>query len=74
MVISFCGLAILDSTHAEAVRKRALTQTVIYLAHPFPRMRRATSENLYLSLTTGMDFDEIEGFDELEDILVSTDW
>ncbi|KAJ3414764.1 hypothetical protein HDV05_006103 [Chytridiales sp. JEL 0842] len=70
----FCGLAILESASADVVRKRALTQSVIYLAHPYPRMRRASSEGLYLALTTGMEAEEMEGFEELEDILVSTDW
>ncbi|KAJ3012452.1 hypothetical protein HKX48_006273, partial [Thoreauomyces humboldtii] len=87
----FCGYVALDTTGDEAVgavRQRALARLLAYLAHPYPMVRRASAENLYLALTstavdTTVDDDDIEddidmdedGEEEsADDILLSTDW
>ncbi|KAJ3045625.1 hypothetical protein HK097_001161 [Rhizophlyctis rosea] len=80
----FCGYASLPKVgdgDVEALRKRAIKQVVFYLAHPYPKVRRAAAENLYVVVTTwdvDMDVDEGggEGLDtmEVEEILLATDW
>ncbi|KAI9341915.1 tubulin folding cofactor D C terminal-domain-containing protein [Obelidium mucronatum] len=72
----FIGLAALAGDSAKAVRQKALTQLVVYLTHPYPRVRRASSEGLYIALTTGGEEqaeyeDNMEG---IEDVLLTTDW
>ncbi|KAJ3170509.1 hypothetical protein HDU87_008744 [Geranomyces variabilis] len=60
------------------VRRKALAQLVGYLAHPYPKVRRAVAELLYLALTSEENDDvDDEGMDEEEsaqDILLATDW
>ncbi|KAI8620187.1 tubulin folding cofactor D C terminal-domain-containing protein [Chytriomyces sp. MP71] len=73
----FIGMATLPGTGASQVRQKALTQLVIYLAHTYPRVRRASSEGLYVALTTGsegeMD-DYLDSMELIEDVLLTTDW
>ncbi|KAJ3037081.1 hypothetical protein HDV00_002086 [Rhizophlyctis rosea] len=85
----FCGFASLPKSHASSavevdrIRKRAMKSVVMYLAHPYPKVRRAASENLYVVITTlGMDLEE-EGdgeevnmvdTTEIEEVLLGTDW
>ncbi|KAJ3162190.1 hypothetical protein HDU88_007113 [Geranomyces variabilis] len=67
-----------------AVRRKALAQLVGYLAHPYPKVRRAVAELLYMALTSEEDDDDEnddddgDGVDEKEesaqDILLATDW
>ncbi|KAI8838863.1 tubulin folding cofactor D C terminal-domain-containing protein [Chytriomyces cf. hyalinus JEL632] len=73
----FIGLATLPGAGALEVRRKALAQLVVYLTHTYPRVRRASSEGLYIALTTasGGEMDEYEdSMEAIEDILLSTDW
>ncbi|KAJ3175212.1 hypothetical protein HK101_010715 [Irineochytrium annulatum] len=72
----FFGLSTLSGANAATVRKKALSQSVIYLGHPYPRVRRSSSESVYLILTTSVSEQDTlnEGMEELEDLLLSTDW
>ncbi|TPX62107.1 hypothetical protein PhCBS80983_g00682 [Powellomyces hirtus] len=86
----FCGFVSLSAENGPAVaaiRQRALSQLVMYLAHPYPKVRRAVAEQLYLALASNTEDqfgdddmeadDDVVGDDEAasaEDILLSTDW
>ncbi|KAJ3308791.1 hypothetical protein HDU76_003808 [Blyttiomyces sp. JEL0837] len=71
----FSGIGTIPGDSAKAARRRAVSQLVLYLVHPFPRVRKFSSEELYISLTsTSDDGDGIEGQDEVEEILLTTDW
>ncbi|KAJ3074663.1 hypothetical protein HDU98_010659, partial [Podochytrium sp. JEL0797] len=73
----FTGFATLSGEAATNVRSKALTQLVVYLTHTFPRVRRATSEGLYIALTTCGDEEQAgyeEFIDQMEDILLATNW
>ncbi|KAJ3270859.1 hypothetical protein HK104_004831, partial [Borealophlyctis nickersoniae] len=63
----FCGFASLE-TQSE-IKKKSLRKVVMYLAHPYPRIRRAAAEGLYMVVTTTLD--EVE---EVEQLLLETDW
>nr|KAJ3417659.1 hypothetical protein HK105_000960 [Polyrhizophydium stewartii] len=74
----FAGLAALVDAADEgvaAVQTKSLKQLVLYLAHPYPSVRRAVSESLYLlvsaSLSSKHDADALA---EAEDLLITTDW
>ncbi|ORX81575.1 ARM repeat-containing protein [Basidiobolus meristosporus CBS 931.73] len=58
----------LSSLHG-AVRVRALQQLLGYLVHPFPKIRRLAADQLYL-----MQASQEEENEEIEEILVGTDW
>ncbi|CAG8798261.1 11150_t:CDS:2, partial [Racocetra persica] len=64
-----CGMTSLDGT----VRNRSLYQLLSLLVHPFPKVRRSTADQLYLTLTGSIE-DESEEMLKIEDILVNTDW
>ncbi|KAJ3289980.1 hypothetical protein HDU79_003644 [Rhizoclosmatium sp. JEL0117] len=73
----FIGLAALSGVAAKSIRQKALTQLVVYLTHTYPRVRRASSEGLYIALTTCGEEEQAE-FEEkmelIEDVLLTTDW
>ncbi|CAG8754985.1 3398_t:CDS:10 [Cetraspora pellucida] len=64
-----CGMTSLSGT----VRNRSLYQLLSLLVHPFPKVRRSTADQLYLTLTGSIE-DESEEMSTIEDILVNTDW
>ncbi|KAJ3217696.1 hypothetical protein HDU67_007392 [Dinochytrium kinnereticum] len=74
------GLATLPGESARTVRERSLSACVTYLAHPFPRVRRAASETVYLIVSTtereegGGGEEEEERVAEAEEVLLCTDW
>ncbi|EGF81134.1 hypothetical protein BATDEDRAFT_34748 [Batrachochytrium dendrobatidis JAM81] len=79
----FAGFAGLTGDHGidempeiAAVQKKALKQLMLYLAHPYPKVRRAVSEALYLVVSTGLSGIGIsdEALEATEDVLLSTDW
>ncbi|CAG8461477.1 14387_t:CDS:10 [Funneliformis mosseae] len=64
----FCGMISLSGT----VRNKALYQLLSLLVHPFPKIRRSTAEQLYLTLTGSVE-EETEESLEIEEILTNTD-
>ncbi|KAJ3112039.1 hypothetical protein HK100_002466 [Physocladia obscura] len=73
----FIGLATIPGAPANSIRDKALVQLVIYLTHAYPRVRRASSEGLYIALTTGSDEiveKYVDVMDEIEEVLLATDW
>jgi len=60
----FAGLANMEETRAKAVER-----LVAMLLHPFPRIRSAAADALYLVLSS----EEMET-DEAEEVVMSTDW
>ncbi|KAK9767248.1 hypothetical protein K7432_003080 [Basidiobolus ranarum] len=56
------------------VRTRALQQLLSYLIHPFPKIRRLASDQLYLMLASKEEEEESEEQLAIEEILVGTDW
>ncbi|KAI8998338.1 tubulin folding cofactor D C terminal-domain-containing protein [Gaertneriomyces semiglobifer] len=68
---TFRGFATLPS---KALCVRALTQLVSYLVHPYPKVRRTSSEELYLALTTGDNYESAEELAEAEELLLTVDW
>ncbi|KAJ3146591.1 hypothetical protein HDU86_008473 [Geranomyces michiganensis] len=68
-----------DDSAQAAVRRKALAQLVGYLAHPYPKVRRAVAELLYLALTSEEEEenggeDEDTADDTAQNILLATDW
>ncbi|KAG9297370.1 hypothetical protein G9A89_009454 [Geosiphon pyriformis] len=57
----FCGFVSLGSPY----RNKALFQLLGYLVHPYPKIRRFTAEQLYMTLIAESVDDEIENFDEM---------
>ncbi|KAH6563065.1 hypothetical protein BASA60_010851 [Batrachochytrium salamandrivorans] len=75
----FAGFAgLVDSTVPEVitVQKRSLNQLILYLAHPYPKVRRAVSEALYLVVSTSLQQLVIsaDSLEMAEDVLLTTDW
>ncbi|RUS22812.1 hypothetical protein BC937DRAFT_86672 [Endogone sp. FLAS-F59071] len=65
------GFAGLTGTKA---RVRALQQLLIYLVHPFPRIRVAAADQLYLYLSTLDDEVMNDGTMQAEEIVMATKW
>ncbi|KAI8925090.1 armadillo-type protein [Entophlyctis helioformis] len=71
----FTGFAGFVGHHeAAGVQRSALKQLVLYLAHPYPTVRRSVSESLYLLLTTALLHLDGETSATVEDLLLTTDW
>ncbi|CAG8736301.1 24921_t:CDS:10 [Gigaspora margarita] len=64
-----CGMTSLGGI----VRNRSLYQLLSLLVHSFPKIRRLTADQLYLTLAGSVE-DESEEILNIEDILVNTDW
>lgn len=64
-----CGMTSLGGI----VRNRSLYQLLSLLVHSFPKIRRLTADQLYLTLAGSVE-DESEEILKIEDILVNTDW
>ncbi|CAG8506383.1 18612_t:CDS:10 [Dentiscutata erythropus] len=60
-------------TACGTVRNRSLYQLLSLLVHSFPKIRRLTADQLYLTLAGSVE-DESEEILKIEDILVNTDW
>ncbi|CAI2185042.1 19151_t:CDS:2, partial [Funneliformis geosporum] len=65
----FCGMSSLSGT----VRNKALYHLLNLLVHPFPKIRRSTADQLYLTLSGSVE-EETEESLEIEEILTNTDW
>ncbi|KND02583.1 uncharacterized protein SPPG_03041 [Spizellomyces punctatus DAOM BR117] len=81
----FCGFLSLGDDGQETisgVRERALNQLLLYLNHPYPKVRRAAAEDLYVAITAVSDTvvendgggDHEVRLEEAEEILLTTDW
>ncbi|KAJ3104846.1 hypothetical protein HDU97_008816 [Phlyctochytrium planicorne] len=74
----FGGLSSLQADAVRVTREKSLSAAVNYLAHPFPRVRRAASEAVFLVISTteheGDDAEKEAAYAEAEDILLSSDW
>ncbi|CAJ0917320.1 21456_t:CDS:2 [Entrophospora sp. SA101] len=66
----FCGMTTLSGS----VKNRALFQLLSLLIHPFPKIRRSTADQLYLTITSAAENEESEQMLQIEDILTNTDW
>ncbi|RHZ45413.1 hypothetical protein Glove_680g46 [Diversispora epigaea] len=66
----FCGMTTLN----EKLRNRSLYQLLSLLVHSFPKVRRLTADQLYLTLTASIEDEESEEMLQIEDILTNTDW
>jgi hypothetical protein len=66
----FCGFFSLPLPNC---RERSLSYLLTYLVHPFPRIRRFTAEQLYVSFTV-LPEDTFPDMDGIESILLETDW
>jgi len=55
-------------------RTNAMRQLLIYLVHPFPKIRVATADQLFMYLTTLDDEFICDHTMEAEDIITNTDW
>ncbi|TPX36633.1 hypothetical protein SmJEL517_g01309 [Synchytrium microbalum] len=71
----FAGFASLGDQSAPAcvaIRRRGLSQLVSYLIYPYPKVRRAASEQVYVVLSS----DDVvsDAREEAETALLSTDW
>ena len=67
----FCGF----SSFQGNVSKKALSQLMVFLCHRYPRIRKATAEQLYMTLIT---YDDIvaheEHFDLITTNLIEVSW
>ncbi|KAI9208793.1 armadillo-type protein [Polychytrium aggregatum] len=72
----FTGYASLEGKDPAIVqlRRKGTKELVAYTTHPFPKIRRAAGESLYLIVCGYSDEDESLPLQEIEDILLGTDW
>ncbi|KAJ3268808.1 hypothetical protein HDV01_002186 [Terramyces sp. JEL0728] len=58
-----------------SIQRLALEKLVLYLAHPFPIVRTASSESLYMVLSTSLIMTiDPEKYTEAEEVLTTTQW
>jgi hypothetical protein len=70
----YSSLASLEPTNGfEGVVSIATKKLVGYLSHPFPLVRRMSSEYLHMAISSRC-IDETVEFGEVEDLLLNTDW
>jgi hypothetical protein len=70
----YSNLASLEPTNGfEGVVSVATKKLVGYLSHPFPLVRRMSSEYLHMAISSRC-IDETVEFGEVEDLLLNTDW
>ncbi|TPX61395.1 hypothetical protein SpCBS45565_g07278 [Spizellomyces sp. 'palustris'] len=82
----FCGFLSLGGADGHetvsGIRERALNQLLMYLNHPYPKVRRAVAEELYVAITAVNNTvvenddggDQGTRLEEAEEILLTTDW
>eukprot|EP00794_Sanderia_malayensis_P017380 gene17380-19119_t len=66
----FCGLIQFPGE----IRRKSLSQLMVFLCHKYPKLRRTTAEKLYTALLTFDDVVLEDNLDPVLSILTETDW